>query len=638
MAETILDGKIGERKVLMTNQAVARGAYEAGVKVVAGYPGTPSSEVLESLAEVAKEIGAHVEWSTNEKVALEVASCAAIGGVRSLSTMKMVGLNVASDSLFTIDLSGVNGGLVIVCADDPGAWVSQNEQDTRIYAKFARVPILEPTTPQEAKDLTKVAFDLSEELQLPVIVRTCTRLAHSSGDVVLGKSGTHEKIPYKKDLSRYYMGDVPTVERLLWLDGQQKKASELLEKKYKVNSLSIKPGQKRGIVSCNMAYNYAMEAATKLGLDDGSVAVLKAGASYPFPDEPLRKLLSQVDEVMVVEETSPFFEEHIKQVLFDIGRTDVAIYGRLSGHIAAAGELNSEKVTAAMGKAFGKSVPKLSARDEETFRKISEITPAREAFCWCAGCPHLGTFYALKRVMKKKGIKKFFNAGDIGCYLVAMFPPMDVMDTSFDMGASLAQASGMYHSGFDGPVLGSIGDSTFFHAGIPPMINAVVNKAKITMIVCDNNITAMTGHQPNPGTGFTATGEPTVKVEIANVARGCGVKFVEETDPYDFKKTCEVLEKAIDFPEASLVVSRRACAEIDIRAARREGRTLPVYVVDEKKCTGCRICVNDFGCMAIGFDNATKKAWVDPMLCMGCGLCQQICPVHAYNKKAEDKK
>jgi indolepyruvate ferredoxin oxidoreductase alpha subunit len=190
----------------------------------------------------------------------------------------------------------------------------------------------------------------------------------------------------------------------------------------------------------------------------------------------------------------------------------------------------------------------------------------------------------------------------------------------------------MYHAGFDGPVLGSIGDSTFFHAGIPPMINAVVNKAKITMIVCDNNITAMTGHQPNPGTGFTATGEPTVKVEIANVARGCGVKFVEENDPYDFKKTCEVLENAIDFPEASLVVSRRACAEIDIRAARREGRTLPVYVVDEKKCTGCRICVNDFGCMAIGFDKATKKAWVDPMLCMGCGLCQQICPAHAYNK------
>lgn len=622
MPEWIL-GKPGEKAVLMCNEAIARGVIESGVKVACGYPGTPSSEVIENLGKHARNM--HVEWSTNEKVAMEVASAAAIAGVRAFVGMKMVGMNVASDSLLTINLSGVNAGFLILVADDPGAWVSQNEQDSRFYAKFANLPMFEPSSPQEARDMVVHAYAISESLGIPVMLRTVTRLAHSSGDVTLGEISEQKKFEgFKKDFDRYYMGDVVTVARLEWLNKQMGKVREISETT-EFNRLEMKGDEKIGLIACNMAYNYSKEAVKLLGMEK-DVAFLKIGVSHPLPERMIKKFMEKVDKVLVVEESMPFIEERLKGLLCELNRK-VEVCGRLNEHIPIAGELTAEIVASALAKMTSREYRTFSAKEEETFKEISNITPSRSAFSFCAGCPHLGTFYALKKVLRKRGkLQSYFNAGDIGCYLIAMLPPMSVMDTSFDMGASIAQACGFYHAGFPGPVISSIGDSTFFHAGIPPLLNAVVNKAKIAVLVCDNRTTAMTGHQPHPGSGVTVSGEKTKEISIAKVAKACGADLVIETDPYDFEATSKAIEKALDCKGTSVIVARRLCA---VLALRCEGAKT-AFVVEEKKCRGCKLCVSDFGCMAIGFDEKRRKANVDKNLCIGCGLCAQICSAKAF--------
>jgi len=621
---TISSDAPGEKLYLLGNEAIARGAIEAGIQVAAAYPGTPSTEILETLAGVAREFDIYVEWSVNEKVAFEVALAASLCGVRAMASMKHVGVNVAHDPLMTAGYIGAKGGLVLLSADDPWAWSSQNEQDNRYIAEQGYIPVLEPSSVQEAKDMMVDAFRLSEEFKHLFMVRSVTRISHGRSDVVLGEiPEVRRKGSFEKDRSWLVYTPVEARKNRVLMIERFERIREAVNS-FPYNQLRLVDGARLGIIACGLSYSYTLEAIKWLELDN-EISVLKVGTPHPLPRELVKRLLNSVEEILVVEELEPFVELHVKAIAGE-DNIRVKIHGK--DLIPLIGELSTRKVTEAIAELTKSQPPIDFGKLDKLGQEIAPILPSRPPTL-CPGCPHRASQYAMKvagqRVAKDYGkdIEPIYP-GDIGCYTLSYLPPIESMDIDICMGAGFGIANGLAHV-VEAPIIAQLGDSTFFHAGIPAMINAVYNKANITMVIFDNSATAMTGFQPHPGTGYTATGEETTSVRPEDIARACGVKFVEVVDPFDLKKAIDTFEKAIKFDGPSVVVSRSPCAIIEQREKRERGEKIVPYYIDQERCAiKCEACIKLLGCPAITKENG--RVIIDGSLCTGCGICAYVCP------------
>ncbi|MGD0184685.1 MAG: indolepyruvate ferredoxin oxidoreductase subunit alpha [Roseiarcus sp.] len=574
---------------LMGNEAIARGAWEAGVRVAAAYPGTPSTEILETLAKYpASDV--YAEWSTNEKVALDVAIGAALSGVRALAAMKHVGLNVAADSLMSLSYIGAHAGLVLIVCDDPGIHSSQNEQDTRLFARFAGVPVLEPSDAQEAHDFTKLAFEISEAFDTPVIVRSTTRLSHTRSAV---RVGPRQSVADK--------GFVDAPMKTVTIPANARRLHpKVIEREAKIGRyLETSPltrwekGDRRfGVVTGSTAYLYVKEVAP-------NASILKLGAAYPLPEGVIRDFAASVDRLLVVEELEPALEKEIRAM-------GLAAEGKK--HFPRVGELSPELVRAGLAAA---------GVVEAAPTPISfHIEPMARPPVLCPGCPHTATYLALRGIEARV-------AGDIGCYTLAAVEPLRSIDTTVCMGASIANAVGMAAAGEKKPVVATIGDSTFLHSGIAPLIDAVYNKADVTIVILDNSITAMTGGQDHPGTGRTLRGEKTTKVDYEAICRAVGVDWVRRVDPYEVGHMYQTLREAIAHKGVSVVISERPCV---LDPVKIKGAPLAVALAG---CVACQSCMN-LGCPSIVWADETydgrHKVKIDPGTCIGCTLCAQVCP------------
>ena len=571
-------------KVLLSgNEAVARGAYEGGCRFAAAYPGTPSTEILENIVKYKDVI--YCEWSTNEKVALEVATGASFAGARALAAMKHVGLNVAADPFFSLSYIGSTGGIIIVSADDPGMHSSQNEQDNRHYARSAKMAMLEPSDSQEAKEFTILGFEISEDFDTPLLLRLSTRLCHSKTVVELGERKEVPVKGYEKDIKKRLVLPAHARLRHIYVEERLKKLSKFSEQfeynKMEFNDKSI------GIISSGIAYQYAKEV-----LPDASY--LKLSFTYPLPFKLIEKFSKNVKKLYVIEENDPFLEMEIKAKGINvIGKEIIPITGELNPSI--------------ISEAFGKK------RKSVTIKKMPSLSPRPPALC--PGCSHTPVFYTLNKL-------KLTVTGDIGCYTLGALPPLNAIDTCVEMGASLGNAFGMEKvlgEKSDKKIVAVIGDSTFFHSGITPLIDIVYNKGTSTVIILDNRITAMTGHQENPGTGKTLMGEDTVTINLEDIVKACGVKHVFTVDPYNLKELKKVIKREVERKEPSVIIAGRPCMLLLIRK-REVGK--PFYV-DKEECIGCKICLQ-LGCPAISMKN--EKAYINELFCVGCGVCAQLCP------------
>ena len=621
LSDTIVKNSIGGSSLLLGNQAIARGAIEAGVKVVTGYPGTPSTEIIETLCSVANELGIRVMWNINEKIAFEAALGASFADQRALVTMKAPGLSVAIDAVQTASYCGCNGGLVLVVADDPGPHTTSTEQDSRFaIAHMNLLPMIEPSDPQEAKEIMVKAFEISEKIQLPVIVRTTTRVNHTTGKVTFGPIQKIERPAIFLKNPPRYVAPLKTRDRHHWLNGQMEKAANLLED-LRFNKLEMKGDEKVGIIATGVSYHYVMELIRKHNLAE--VAVLKVAALNPLPLNMFKKLLQLVDKVLVVEELEPYIELHSKVVVSDLGK-DLHILGKLDGSLPRVGEYNLDLIETAISKLLKRPL----ATNIDLIELVNEsksITPSR-APPMCAGCPHRSSYYAIKNAIQESGhkIKDIPIMGDVGCYCLSFQPPLEAIWFQHCMGSSISAAAGLKYGGFDKPVIATIGDSTFYHSGLPALLDAIYNNAKnLCVIIMDNGITAMTGHQPNPSTGITAIGDESVFISPEEIAKAMGVEFIRVTDPYNFKETTETIKEALKFPGVSFVVLRRLCALV---ARRRKIDYGSPYEIDPDKCIGCKTCISQFCCLAFRWDEKANKALIDPFSCIGCGFCAQICP------------
>ncbi|MCD6361473.1 MAG: indolepyruvate ferredoxin oxidoreductase subunit alpha, partial [Armatimonadetes bacterium] len=606
--------------LLMGNNAIARGAIEAGVRLVAGYPGTPSSEILKTIANNAKKYAIHVEWSTNEKVAFEVAYGAALSGVRALTTTKHLGVNVLSDALLVSAYTGVNGGLVIVTADDIHPFSSQNAEDTRYYARLAKIPCIEPSNVQEAKDMLIQAFELSEELQLPVLFRVTDRICHAKSDVVLGETKQHLVQPsFTKEDPRYVMIAPNARKRVEWLTEQMNKAA-LLSENYFGNTASILDSATLGVIASGVPFEHTLEALGVLGLSD-RVSVLKLTFIHPLPKQKIAEFLRRHSRVLVIEEIEPIIETEVHSVAHQLG-LETLVHGRFDGYIPMEHELTPENV--------GKAIASILRLDDPTIQ-VPEYNPPnviRRIPNLCAGCPHAASYYALKVAKRRVGGGGVVT-GDRGCYNQGTNPPLSAIDTCVCMGASISMASGLSHAGVEGPIVAVIGDSTFLHNGVQPLINAVYNEADITVLILDNGWTGMTGHQPNPNTGINAIGEKAPKISLEKIVEACGVQHLQVVSPYNVDETIEAIVSAMNHKGPAVVICRQVCPVQDRRLRRRRGESIVTkeYTVDPAKCTGCLYCVNNIGCPAL--DVVDGKVVINPVHCIGCGVCAQVCPTYA---------
>jgi indolepyruvate ferredoxin oxidoreductase alpha subunit len=601
----------GQKMLLLGNEAIARGAIEAGVAVASTYPGTPSSEISLQFFQASQESDLYFEYSTNEKVAMEVAAAAANSGVRSMCVMKHVGVNVAADALMTLAYVGVKGGMVVLTADDPYMFSSQNEQDNRFYAKLSGLPMVEPSSVEEAKDMVGYAFEISEKLQEPVLFRTTTRINHSSAIVTLGKiKPPKTKGDFIKD--PFNLVTVPAVSRKLHV-----KLLENIDKARKFSEDSpfnfIKGDGKWGIVCNGVSYNYASDGIKELNIAD-RVRVLRLGFSYPMPEKTIKAFLKACDKVLVIEEGEPYMEEQVKAFAQEEGLT-LQIRGKAKDLFTRLYEFDPAQVRENIAKFFEVPYTPTAKTDISDVPEVPQRPPNL-----CAGCSHRATYYAVKKAAEGLGT---IYPTDIGCYTLGVLPPLSTADFLLCMGSSVGTGCG-FSTATDKKVISFIGDSTFFHSGIPGLVNAVFNNHNFTLVILDNSTTAMTGHQPHPGVDmgdFNLTGYGRVSIE--KVVRAIGVPHVAVIKPYRVNKSIEALKEAIDFKGVSVIISKEACTLYAQSLKKLRGK--PFYI--SEKCKNHRDCVNELACPA--FYTEGEKVYINADLCTGCAVCAQICPEKA---------
>lgn len=591
---------------LMGNAAIAMGALHAGVNLVAGYPGTPSTEILETVAKC-NDGSVYVEWSVNEKAALEVAAGASYAGARTLVTMKQVGLNVASDPLMSLAYVGVKGGMVIVSADDPGPISSQTEQDTRHFAQFAKLPVFDPSTPEEAYEMIQDAFAYSEKYGTPVLFRPTTRVCHSCADIQLHETPTvHKPEGFVKDTMRWVI--FPRTSYLNHIKLEER--TPVLSKDFSAYRFNQLTGSGRlGIVTSGISYTYLQEA-----LEDytGQVKVLKIATANPFPEELALQFLEGLEQVLAIEELDPVLERALTY-LCGKHHLPVQIHGKLDGMVQPAGENSVESVHKVLeGYLELDAIPAVQLPEPPQM-------PVRPPVL-CAGCPHRASFYAVKQAMK--GRKAVFS-GDIGCYTLGNAMPLDMVDTCLCMGADITMAQGLHRIEPDTVNFSFIGDSTFFASGMTGIVNAVYNRTDIILMVLDNSTTAMTGHQPHPGTGMTMMHEISPKVSIEAILRAVGLTSVETVDPLNLEQTIQAVRTAADKPGVKAIICKSPCIAVSKPAKRLQ--------VDESRCVGCKQCIRELGCPAISLKG--QKAYIEPDLCFGCTICAQVCKPGAIREE-----
>lgn len=609
------------KAVLLGNEAIAYGAVEAGLGFASGYPGTPSTEIIETLFRLSKKYGFYVEWSVNEKVALEAAYGAAISGVKSLVAMKHVGLNVALDPFTSCAYTGVEAPLVVVSADDPSMWSSQNEQDNRMLALRSFVPVLEAGSIHELKDVTKHAFQVSERFKHPVMLRTTTRLSHARAVFEIKEPA--ENIRYGKvikDPKRYTLLPANArVDRVDMLNRWREIEGYFNEAPFN----KVEGEGKALIITSGVAYSYVKDALSLLKLKDSEYKILKLVGMVPIPRRLILRSLEEAERALVVEELEPLLETHVKALAYDHGFS-IKIVGK--DLIPQVGELTLERALRALSTFFKVRYP------FSTIRANPEHDLPPRPPILCPGCPHRGSFYALKVAVAKSRVKAFYS-GDIGCYTLGFYPPFNVQDTCIEMGGSIGLACGLAHTlrGDEIPIA-IIGDSTFFHAGLPPLLNAVYNKARMLVLVLDNKVVAMTGGQPTPGTGYYGSGEEAPTIPIDEVCKGLGIEYIVKYDPFDITGAIRILVEALNYVKDSnkpcVVVGERACTLIVNSIARRMGVEIPLYGIDLSLCKACGICYNAFSCPAIA-QLEDKRAYIDANTCAGCGECVHVCPYGA---------
>lgn len=599
------------KMLLLGNEAIARGAIEAGVSVATTYPGTPSSEISSNLFQISQESDLYFEYSTNEKVALEVAAATANSGLRSICVMKHVGMNVAADALLTLAYIGVKGGLVIVTADDPYMFSSQNEQDNRFYAKLSGLPMLEPSSVQEAKDMVPFAFDLSEKLQQPVIFRTTTRINHSTATVVSGKIlSIKTKGDFIKDPFNYVT--VPAVSRNL--HARLLKILEQAENISETSDYNFITGDGALGIACNgVSYNYVSDALKDLNLG-GIAKILRIGFSHPMPQALIKDFLKGCEKVLVVEEGEPYMEEAIKAFAQEEGLL-IEIKGKSRGLFSRLYEFNPAQVRQTIATYFDIAYTPVQALDLSQIPEIPQRPPNL-----CAGCSHRATFYAVKKAAE--GMDTICPT-DIGCYTLGFLPPLSMGDFLICMGSSIGTSCG-FSKATRKKIISFIGDSTFFHSGIPGLINAVFNKHNATLVILDNGTTAMTGHQPHPGVDMKKLDlDGYGQVSIENIVRAAGVSHVAVIRPYRTKKSIDAIKEALNVEGVSVVISKEICTLYAKSLKKAHGR--PFYI--SEKCKDHRECINELACPAFLLEDNRVK--IDATICTGCTVCAQICPEHA---------
>ena len=620
----------GERVLLQGNEAIARGALEAGLSWASGYPGNPSSEILETLAEISGP-DLYVEWSVNEKVALEGAAAASVSGLRALVTMKQNGINVCLDSLTTLALSGIKAGLVIVVADDPSAISSSNEQDSRFAAGLAHVPLFEPSTPAEALEAVRFAFQLSEEIGQICIVRSLSRLSHTRSDVVLGQLAVGRRKPWFDTSVQYHT--FPVVGRHQAMYDKLARAQGIFETA-PFNRYEGPDAPELVVAASGPGWLFAAEALDMMGLRE-EVGLLKIGTTHPLPEKFILKRLAPAAKVLVVEEIDPVLEDRLLALAgrsaMDIGPK--RFYGKRSGHVTAVGEVTPDLVARALAQITGRAAPGADASYQRRAAGIAaELAPPRE-FGFCPGCPHRASFWAIKNVLAADD-RDGFVSGDIGCYTMGVFPTgFSQIKTVHAMGSGVGLSSGfgkLKELGFRQPVVSVVGDSTFFHAAMPALVNAVYNQSGFLLVVLDNAATAMTGFQPHPGTGWSPTGQRLTRVDIEDLCSSLGVE-VEVVDPYDLAEAEDALRRGLRrMDEVRVIIMRRDCALVQSRAGGFPYKMRIDPDVCRGDSCGCgRYCNRVFRCPGIVWDEATGWAAIDEVICVGCGVCTQICPAGA---------
>lgn len=627
----------GQTVLMMGNEAIARGALEAGVKVAAAYPGTPSSEIIESLAAVAEERNLYVEWSVNEKVALEVAAAASMSGLRSICAMKQNGLNVACDYLLALNLTGTKGGMVLVICDDPGAHSSSNEEDSRLFARIADLPMLEPSSFQESKEMVKFAFELSEKLKSVVLVRGVTRIAHARGNVTLGELSKGE-VKAWFDTSKPF-SYAPVLQKHAQLHEKLKVAQQAFEAS-EFNSYNGPENPELIIFSCGTGISYSTEAIALMGLES-RVGLMKIGTTWPLPDKLIGEQLLRTSKVMIVEEIDSFLELNLKEIWIDLATTPgvapMSFYGKRSGHLPNVGEMTTDKVIAGLNKTLGLSYV---SRDEDYVKRGEELS--KELVCdralgFCSGCPHRASYWAIKNALKLDGRDGFLNP-DIGCYTLARTASgFFLAKTGGAMGSGTGLACGfgkLQQFGFNQSVVAVCGDSTFFHAVMPALVNAQYSKSNFLLCILDNSATAMTGFQPHAGIGVNAMGQPSPAMNIESIVRAMGIKVMVK-NPFDLEGTTQTITDLLQENNGvSVLILKEQCV-----LAKPKGQK-PAFEmhVDQEKCAGqtcgCnQLCTRIFRCPALLYDTETGKARIDPVSCTGCGVCSDVCPQAAIIKE-----
>jgi len=602
---------------LLCNEAIVRGALEADVKVVSCYPGSPTTEILDAFSEISPKFDYRMEIATNEKVALETCAGASMAGLRSLTSMKSVGMNVASDSMFSLSYTGVKGGMVVVVADDPHAHSSQTEQDGRPFGPNSYTPMIEPSDPEEAKRMVKHAFELSEKFGTPVIMRTTTRVNHQSGIVQLDRL---QRTPFKKAAWGHPPGRFVTVA-----EAARKFKAALLERTAKVreefeaSELNIvrDTGSELGIIASGAGYNYSVDAAAILGLDP---SILKLGTTYPLPRKLISKFIKDLKTVVVVEELQPYLELHVTAIAKD-ANPGLTIAGKWSGHFSESLEYNPNIVVDAMAKATGREAPVNYAAILAKAAELKKGLPDRPP-TFCPGCPHRATLHAV--LDATRGMKHILST-DIGCYSMSFLEPLEYGDALLSMGASLGIAVGLQYAAEE-KVVAMIGDSTFWHAGMPGLVDAIHHGDDLTLIILDNEVTAMTGQQPDPGRDYDAGGRPAKPLILENVIRAMGIEDITIVDPYQVRAAVAPIREALTRKGPNVIISRRACALYSDRNRRRKGEVIGTNKVNKEVCRRPYTCIRSFHCPAISIDDADRKAFISKELCDRCDVCAKLCP------------